>query len=112
MNSHKEGLDKRRRLYRTKGAQRLCPGKRRIVLQLIQDMLRSWVRGKGAWSTVRKGENLFFPAQALLGEIFCWDDMRDRKRENTHTVVGKSAMANKQTKLSSLSSGIASTSKW
>ena len=29
--------------------------------------------------------------------------MRDKGRESTHTVVGKSVMANKQTKLSSLS---------
>ena len=68
------------------------------------------------------------PTQAFLGEMSCWDDippkrsndeleplvhvMKDRKRESTHTVTGKSATTNKQTKSCSLSGGTASTGKW
>ena len=59
------------------------------------------------------------PTQAFLGEMSCWDDIppkrsKDeleplgachegwRERENTHTVAGKSATENKQTKQSSM----------
>ena len=54
------------------------------------------------------------PTQALLGEMYCWDDIRpkrnkdeleplgachegwkERERESTHTVADKSAMINK-----------------
>ena len=54
------------------------------------------------------------PARALLGEGSYWDDIppkgaklswnhmvhatRDREREGTHTIAGKGAMADKQTK--------------
>ena len=57
------------------------------------------------------------PAQALLGEMSCWDDMppkrskdeleplgvcheeeRERERESTHTVTGRKATASKETK--------------
>ena len=62
-----------------------------------------------------EGKSYFeVPARVLLGEVSRWDDiplkgaklswnhwmyaMRDREREDTHTIAGKGATADKQTK--------------
>ena len=75
--------------------------------QLIQDTVKSWVRGKRAWFGGReKGKPIWrFLPRPFWGEVSYWDDtppkwaklswsnqvhaMRDRKREGTHTITRK-----------------------
>ena len=43
--------------------------------------MRSWVRGKRAWFGVGERGKTYFevPARALLGEVFCWDDISPKR---------------------------------
>ena len=47
-----------------------------VCTQPIQEVVRSWVRGKRAWSSGGEGKTYFeVPAQALLREMSYWDDI-------------------------------------
>ena len=45
--------------------------------QLIQEVVRSWVKGKRAWSSSGERRKTYYgvPAKTLLGEMSCWDDI-------------------------------------
>ena len=58
--------------------------------QPIQDTVRSWIRGKRVWfGSGERGKTYFeVPAWALLGEVFCWDDIPSKRSKTKLEPLG------------------------
>ena len=83
--------------------------------QPLQDMVKSWVRGKRAWFGDGEREKpilrfllglfwgkypvgmTYHPKEAKLSWNHWVHAMRDKEREDSHTIAGKSVTADKQT---------------
>ena len=58
--------------------------------QPIQDMVRSWVRGKRAlFGGGERGKTYSeIPTQVLLGEVSCWDDIPPKRSKTELEPLG------------------------
>ena len=58
--------------------------------QLIQDTVRSYVRGKRAWfGSGERGKTYFeVPTRALLGQVSCWDDIPPKRSKTELEPLG------------------------